>query len=203
MAAGSRFDDEAIHRWRRSLGLSLVGHPRESASRIPSKLVWYGLRMGTKVAWVVSLVAVGLLGITAGAMLTEAVVLVPYWQSLAPTTFFEWYADHAALLVDFYSPLEVGSSAASLAAAIMFSAKALEGAPFMWVAAILSILVIGTFFAYFQGANASFADQSIGAHALADALNTWERWQWARVALGIAAFLASIVALLRHGSAET
>ena len=156
--------------------------------------------MGTKIAWAVSLVAVGLLGITAGAMLTEAVVLVPYWQSLAPTAFFGWYADNAALLVDFYSPLEVGTAIATLAAAIVFSAQGLRGARFMWVAAILSLLVIGTFFVYFKDANASFADQSIDAHALADALVTWERWQWGRVALGVAAFLASIVAL-RHGSA--
>jgi hypothetical protein len=31
------------------------------------------------------------LGIFAGAMLTEGLVLVPYWRSLTPAEFFGWY----------------------------------------------------------------------------------------------------------------
>ena len=48
--------------------------------------------MGKRIVSVLSLLGVLLLGVTAGAMLTEATILLPYWQSLAPTDFFDWYA---------------------------------------------------------------------------------------------------------------
>lgn len=142
-----------------------------------------------------SVLGVVLLGVTAGAMLAEAAVLVPYWHSLAPVDFFDWYSANASLLVDFYSPLEIASAVVALVCAVIYSLQSRPGARLWWVAAILSIVVIAMFFAYFKDANAGFLNRTIADESLAEALATWGRWQWARVGVGCAAFAASVLAI--------
>ena len=73
--------------------------------------------MGRQLASLLSILGVLLLGVTAGAMLAEAAILVPYWRSLAPADFFDWYAANASLLVDFYSPLEIASAVVAVGCA--------------------------------------------------------------------------------------
>ena len=53
---------------------------------------WYSADVSRLLASLVSVLGVVLLGVTAGAMLAEAAVLVPYWRSLAPVDFFDWYS---------------------------------------------------------------------------------------------------------------
>lgn len=145
-------------------------------------------------SWV-ALVAVVLLGVTAGAMLAEAALLVPYWQSLTPNEFFDWYAENASRLVDFYSPLEIGSALISLLIAIACSIQSRPGSRLWWTAAVLSIVVIAMFFVYFKDANAGFSNRTVAEDALAAALTSWGRWQWARVFIGISAFAAAVLAI--------
>jgi hypothetical protein len=142
-----------------------------------------------------SFLGVLLLGVTAGAMLAEAAILVPYWQSLEPADFFDWYGANASLLVDFYSPLEIASAVAALACAALYSVQSRPGARLWWVAAALSLVVIATFFVYFKDANAAFSNRTVAADALPAALASWGMWQWGRVAVGFAAFAASVLAV--------
>ena len=151
--------------------------------------------MSRQLASFVSVLGVLLLGLTAGAMLAEAAILVPYWRSLAPADFFDWYAAHASLLVDFYSPLEIASAVVALVCAVLYSAQSRAGARLWWVASILSILVIATFFVYFKDANAGFSSRAISEDSLPTALEAWSRWQWGRVGVGLAAFVASVLAI--------
>jgi len=151
--------------------------------------------MSRQLASFVSVLGVLLLGLTAGAMLAEAAILVPYWRSLAPADFFDWYAAHASLLVDFYSPLEIASAVVALVCAVLYSAQSRASARLWWVASILSILVIATFFAYFEDANAGFSSRAISEDSLPTALEAWGRWQWGRVGVGLAAFVASVLAI--------
>jgi hypothetical protein len=158
--------------------------------------------MGKRIVSVLSLLGVLLLGVTAGAMLTEATILLPYWQSLAPTDFFDWYAANASLLVDFYSPLEIASAIIALVTAALHSMQSRPGGRLWWLAAILSLLVIASFFLYFKDANADFSSRSISEDGLPAALATWGTWQWGRVGVGCAAFVASALAF-RAGEADS
>jgi hypothetical protein len=128
-------------------------------------------------------------------MLAEATVLVPYWQSLDSADFFDWYAANASLLVDFYSPLEIASAVVALVCAALYSAQSRSGAHLWWASAVLALLVIATFFVYFKDANAAFSERAVAVDSLQAALVTWGMWQWARVALGFAAFVASVLAV--------
>jgi hypothetical protein len=156
--------------------------------------------MGRQLASLLSIIGVLVLGVTAGAMLAEAAILVPYWRSLAPADFFDWYAANTSLLVDFYSPLEVASVLVALVCAVLYSAQSRPGAGLWWVATILSILVIATFFMYFKEANAGFSNRAIADDHLPAALASWGTWQWGRVGVGCAAFAASVFAI-RTGTA--
>jgi hypothetical protein len=59
------------------------------------------------------------LGIFAGAMLTEGLVLVPYWRSLTPPEFFVWYAVNDKRLLDFFGPLTWVAVLLALGAALV------------------------------------------------------------------------------------
>ena len=61
--------------------------------------------------------AVTAMGLTAGAVLAEAMVLVPYWRSMPPAAFLAWYRQHGELLFRFYAPLEIAAALLVVAAA--------------------------------------------------------------------------------------
>jgi hypothetical protein len=52
-----------------------------------------------------ALLATIALGLSAGALLAEGAVLVPFWRSLQPESFLAWYRENAALLLRFFGPL--------------------------------------------------------------------------------------------------
>lgn len=139
------------------------------------------------------------LGLTAGAMLAEAAILVPYWQTLPAEQFFDWYESNAELLVGFYSPLEIASAVLTLVATILSIPR--RRSTWLWIfATVLSLGVIGLFFVYFQDANAGFANRSVAQQDLPAALVTWGTWQWVRVMFGTAAFATAAAAVMRRAT---
>ena len=146
------------------------------------------------------LVAVLVLGTSAGALLAEATVLVPYWRSLEPQAFRDWYEANGALLLRFFGPLEIVALAvplAALAAAWSAGGSVRTG---LAVAVAGSVAVLVTFPLYFKAANESFTDASIDVSALPAELERWAVWHWVRVVLAFAAFAASVVAALASGT---
>jgi len=73
--------------------------------------------------------SVGSLGIFAGAMLTEGLVLVPYWRSLKPAEFFAWYSANGQRLLGFFGPLTSVTAVLAIAAALV---SMWQGHPGRW-----------------------------------------------------------------------
>lgn len=144
---------------------------------------------------VVRLFAVSMLGITAGAMLAEAAILVPFWKGLSQLDFINWYAKNQAMLVNFYSPLEIWSAVLALLACILMLVAKRDGKWFMVLATLFSLFVILTFFVFFKDANAAFNARSIAEDQLPLALATWGNWQWFRVGLGVLAFAFGLLSI--------
>lgn len=135
------------------------------------------------------------LGIFAGAMLTEAGVLVPFWRSLAPADFLRWYAANAERLLAYFSPVTSVSAVLALLAA---GASLWEGHSGRWwslAAATLVLVIVASFFVYFEQANASFAAATIPVDAVAVELGRWSAWHNARTALSVVALAAALLAL--------
>lgn len=138
------------------------------------------------------------LGLSAGALLTEGAVLVPFWRSLPPEEFLRWYKRHAGLLFKFFGPIEVVPTLLVLAAAV---SSAMQGgaSTSLSLSALFALLVVAMFPLYFRSANESFATGSIESANVADELRRWSAWHWARTVLGVLAFAFATVHL--HGAA--
>lgn len=135
-------------------------------------------------------------GLFAGAMLTEALVLVPYWWSLDPLDFFAWYKVNDKRLLKFFGPLT--SITVLLAIATAFICI-WQGHSLRWVTlinAIISLLVLFSFFVYFQKANLSFATASLRVEDVATELARWALWHWCRTIFSIVALVLSILSLV-------
>src|SRR5687768_18616919 len=92
------------------------------------------------------------LALFVGALLTEAMVLVPMWRSLQPQEFFTLHAAHAHRLYAFYAPLTVIATLLAVVAAI---ASVLTHRPLSWasvVAAALALVILSTYGLYFRRA---------------------------------------------------
>ena len=146
------------------------------------------------VAEPIQAITVGALGVFAGAMLTEAGVLVPYWRSLDARTFHEWYRANASRLARFFGALTWTAGLSALACALL--AVALEE-PHMArsvVAAGLMLTTVAMFPLYFKGANARFVEQ-VSSDDTARALQRWATWHWVRTAISFGAFAAAAAAM--------
>jgi hypothetical protein len=141
-----------------------------------------------------ALVATVALGLSAGALVAEGAVLVPFWRSGRPEAFLAWYRDHAALLVGFYGPLEIAAVALAAAALAANWLHPIVAVGPLLGAAVLAFGVLAGFPLYFQRANASFAAGTIELARVPDELRRWSRWHWARTALAVGAFVCAVVA---------
>lgn len=144
------------------------------------------------------LLAAAGLALFIGALLTEAMVLVPMWRSLQPQEFFTLHAAHAHRLYAFFAPLTVGATLLAVVAAITSVATGRPQSSASVVAAALALVVLSTYGLYFRRANASFAEASITVEALPAELARWASWHWFRTIVGLVA-LASALWALRGG----
>lgn len=127
-----------------------------------------------------------MIGIYAGSLLTEAMILVPYWRRMEADEFFSLHETLGPNLLRFFAPLTMIAVFASvLAAAFGDKWKILAGA------LCVSALII--FFLYFKKANASFAAHSLQDKDLEKELTRWARWHWLRTVIVIAALTASVI----------
>jgi hypothetical protein len=138
------------------------------------------------------------LALFVGALLTEALVLVPMWRAMQPQEFFTLHAAHAHRLYTFFAPLTVSATLLAVAAAITALITDRSRSSASLVAAGLALVVLSTYFLYFQRANAGFAAASVTHDALPAELARWAAWHWFRTTIGLAA-LASALFALRGG----
>lgn len=131
------------------------------------------------------------LALAAGAMLAEGAILVPYWRSLPPRAFLDWYAANASRLVEFFGPLEVASAILALLAAASHWYRGSTARGLFALAAGLAVAVLATFPVYFRDVNAAFAAGTIAVDRVPDELARWALWHWGRTTAGIVAAVAA------------
>jgi hypothetical protein len=140
-------------------------------------------------------VATAVLGISAGAMLAEQMVLVPYWRSLPPADFLRWFAENEPRLVAFYGPLEIAAMTLAVLATLLHALRRRAGIGWLACSMLLAVAVLALYPAYFREVNARFAAGTIDVAQVPAELVRWSAWQWYRIAAGMGAFLTSVAAL--------
>lgn len=143
------------------------------------------------VADVAHLFAIVALGLFAGAMLSEAGVLVPYWRSLDAQTFHAWYRANATRLVAFFGPVTWLAGLSALASAVLAVAADAPQATGSAIAAGLMLTTVAMFPLYFKGANARFVAGMASSEETADALRRWAAWHRVRTGIACLAFVAA------------
>ena len=140
------------------------------------------------------------LGLSAGVMLTGAVVMVPFWSALEPRQFLTWFGENAQSMWLLAGPLQVSSLVLTTGAASVARWLRSPGRTPAVGAAVFSLGVLVPYFLYFQTANASFGAATIEVRDVPAELARWAFWQWVRIGLGLAAFVFSLLALRRAES---
>ncbi len=140
----------------------------------------------------VAVAATVILGLSAGSMLNEAVVLVSFWRSISAQDFLDWYAGNAGRLSGYYGPLQVAAALMTIVAAVLYRVPRRAGSGLLTLAAILAVIPLGMFFVYFKSVNESFAAATIDLAEVPAALASWGFWQWVRTAIGIGAFVVAL-----------
>jgi Domain of unknown function (DUF1772) len=135
------------------------------------------------------------IGLFVGALLTEAVVLVPMFRALRPPDFFVLHAAHAHRLYGFFAPLTATATCLAVVAAVTSVTSGHSGSVAAVVAATLTLVILSTYFLYFRRANASFAEASIRPEDLSAELARWSSWHWFRTAIGLVAFASALLSL--------
>jgi hypothetical protein len=135
------------------------------------------------------------LGLLVGSLLTEAMILVPYWRTMEPEEFLRLHHALGPRLYLYFAPLTIMATILPVIAAVL---PFMLGEGWHWLSAVPAILVLimlVIYFAYFKGANQSFESGSVGVDGLSLELAKWANWHWARVVLGIAAFFTSLLVI--------
>ena len=135
------------------------------------------------------------LALFVGALLAEAMVLVPMWRALQPQEFFRLHAAHAHRLYKFFAPLTASATCLAVVAAITSVVSGHSGSPASVVAAALALVILSTYVLYFRRANASFSEASLTHEELPAELARWASWHWFRTAVGLIALVATLLAL--------
>ncbi len=129
------------------------------------------------------------LGLFAGSLFMEAMILVPYWRRMQAAEFFRLHKTLGPNLFQYFAPLTSVAVLLNVIIAIMLGASNVP----QLISAILCLLALAVFFIYFRAANNRFAEHSLAEDALCDELLKWSVWHWLRTIFIIIALGASIV----------
>ena len=125
-----------------------------------------------------------LVGLLAGSLLTEGMVLVPFWRSLPMDKFYELHSSAGPKLFRYFAPLTTLAVIASIVHAVTNWASG------SWIAASLCCLTLASFFIFFRAVNNKLSANTYNEVDLSKVLGKWAIWHHARTVLMLAAFVA-------------
>ena len=138
-----------------------------------------------------------ILGLFVGSLLTEGMILVPYWRSLKPKDFLALHGTLGPQLFRYFAPLTIAATVIPAATFVYCCWVGVDGWIYSASVALIMLAILGMFFFYFKNANASFALGSVGVDGLPAELSKWSWWHWLRTVMGLIAFVLSLLAPLK------
>jgi hypothetical protein len=148
---------------------------------------------------ILSVATTVVLGVFAGSLVTEAMLLVPYWRTLNMEPFYALHHDFGPRLFRYFAPLTGLAALLPIASAARGFLGAGQHVPMAWLSAALIVAVTLTFPLYFKAANQAFADQKLNATELARELARWARVHNMRTVLALLSFAASVLVISGWG----
>jgi Domain of unknown function (DUF1772) len=153
-------------------------------------------------ARILNLLSVVSLSLFSGAFLFIALVVVRFWQAVEPDVFLGWMSDHFFRFPALMVPLNMISLLLAIAAfGTAWKPRSTSRLP-LALSLICIVVCTVTFPVYFAGANAEFLGRSIALPQIANAIQTWATWHWARTGLAIAALMFASWGLFQQTSPQ-
>jgi len=136
------------------------------------------------------------LGLLVGSLLTEALILVPYWREMDPNDFLRLHSTLEKKLYLYFAPLTIIGTVLPVLAGAASLYFGVENHTLSLIPAVLVLTMLVIYFYYFKGANESFKTGLVGAGNLSAELRRWSQWHWVRVVLGLFAFFVSLLVIV-------
>jgi hypothetical protein len=141
------------------------------------------------------------LGLLAGALCFEGLVMVPYWRSLSARAFSELHAGFAPRLYRFFAPLTVGAVTLSVASgiAVVVAGSGFPAHGFTLISAALGASLLAFYALYFHASNERLPSLAIKGDEirLRRELTRWHKIHIVRCVVCLAGFTSSLVAALQ------
>jgi hypothetical protein len=142
--------------------------------------------------------SVGILGIFLGSMLTEGLILLPFWQSISASAFYDWCAANGQRMGNFYNPLNIAVTALPVGAAVVSLWQGYRGRWSAVLAAVCLLVIAGMYYVYFKGVNEGFIAGSFSPDELPAVLVRWGVWHCWRTVLSVVALAAGLLSIYRR-----
>lgn len=139
-----------------------------------------------------------LFSIFLGSQITEAFLLVPYWQSLSPAEFYDYYQNFGPSIGRFYTTLTILALIIPFAFSVYYFVTKSSRLPFALTSALFAVLFVSCFYIYFKGTNELFYQSFFNGNELKTELITWSKWHWGRIVLEILSLLFLILAVTKE-----
>ena len=133
-------------------------------------------------------------GLLAGALVTEACVLVPYWKKMEPEQFQRLHSTLSPLLFRFYAPLTVAGTVLPVTVCGMLWATGGDAIGMWTVSAACAIGLLAFYFGFFRQANIQFAN-SQSPEQSGESLNRWATMHQLRTIVAVLGFVFAGLAL--------
>lgn len=141
----------------------------------------------------IQLLVIALNGAFIGAMVLIAVVLVPFWQTLKPQAFLDWFTAYGSTIGSIMIPF--GPGVLLLAILAFFLDKEYR---LLWGLTTLFTLANILYFPFFfLPTNNSFSEQTIAIQEIDTTLLRWLQFHWQRIAFALAALITSTLAVTK------
>jgi len=130
-----------------------------------------------------------------GSQITEAVLLVPYWQSLSATDFYSYYNEFGPSIGRFYTVLTIMAALIPISLSLYFKKINSNAFKLALISSFFAILFVSSFYIYFKGTNELFYQGAFSDVELKNELVTWSYWHWGRIILEFISLIFLIFSL--------
>lgn len=141
------------------------------------------------------IISVAVLGLLVGSLLTEAMILVPYWRKMKSEEFLKLHGTMGPSLYRYFAPLTVAGTMTPIITGVYSVILTPSAIGLSAVVALLVGIMFCIYFIYFKAVNQSFENGSVSVEVIPNELKHWAAWHWLRVVIGLIAFFLSIAAL--------
>lgn len=145
---------------------------------------------------------VSIFAIFVGSQITEGALLVPYWQSLSPTAFYDYYNEFGPSIGQFYTVLTIIAALIPIIIAVYSKIIMSKAFKFAVISSILAMLCIVAFYVYFKGTNQLFYDAALAQQELSREIVIWKYWHWGRVFIECSSLFFLIIAVTNIDQGE-